>query len=132
MVAAKQTPAVSVLGVLTSELSVRFFLAGSANLVAQAMLPLYLHYLRQHLRSARAEPLGVQTSHDQCHKVQTHLQGKNKELQTGSNYYLQIKKCFTNAHMRCPTCTLSCRSSSSLGWYTAYTARLTTLQPITQ
>lgn len=68
----------SVLGVLFFELGVRFFLAAQADLVPQAMLLLHLPHLEHYLCGRWAKPLGVQTCHDQCHKIQNHLQDKQR------------------------------------------------------
>lgn len=91
MVAAERRPVGSVLGVLLFELSVSFFLAAHANLIPQAMLLLHLPHLEHHLSARWAEPLCVQTCHDQRHEVETHLQDKKRYL-TGKHMvmcYLQ-------------------------------------------
>lgn len=73
VVATKSAPVGFVLGVLLSELSIALLLAAQANLVPQAVLLLHPPHLEHHLSSCRAEPLSVQTRHDQRHEVQEHL-----------------------------------------------------------
>lgn len=139
VVADKAVPVGLVFWILLTEFSVALLVGGKANLSTKAMLLLDLPHHQQVVNDSLSEPLCIQPCHDHSHKEQSHLSWKqNHEL--GPNYRGREERQnkIVKPH-RCPersiaelTCIVSCQFSRSLGWYTAYIARLTVLLPNTQ